>query len=568
MRFLFIAVAALFLCACSAKQTQLSPPITVDINVSHKNVDDWEAEYSFSQPISSFEFSRNTNNFRREQWKLSSGNGNIEFIKDREVVVLKEPARSFKIFLKTWVEVLPKDYELFRTFSEGSKLLYSGHFEGTPVTADPMAPTFSKYTFVPLSSERVIQNGKIGNLGKASTWDDETGNGTYVYFGNIKPLSTPHLTAILDPALPSWIKNKTLKDLPQLFNFYNQKLNTPLNFKPFVILSVSDLTSEGISYGGGTLPGLVELSIWGRDWKKDSSINTEKYFKFLAHESAHLWNGQLFDDPSETMWLSEGGADAFAYRAMKDVGLISRSRYLELLSGALNSCLMQLNGKPIFNSSGSNGEALPAYTCGSTMHLIIESEIKKTNSKEDLFSIWKSLFAKAKANNNKYSEELYSGTIDNMTGNSHFSKNLVSFIHEGSKNQEVSLIALLNEAGAKTEISENSEYGPKYWQRLWGRKLMQALVTGDCGGISMWGKEDHYLVEKMPSCKTIKEDIPVKKVAGLEIINNGIGAYDKVLEICKDKNKSIAIESENKAYSLKCVVLSKRPSNYKIISVP
>lgn len=568
MKFLFITVVLLFLSACSSKQTQLSSPISVDIKISHKSVDDWEVEYSFSQPISSFEFSRNTNNFRREQWKLSSGNGGIEFAKNREVIVLKKPARSFKLLLKTWVDVLPKDYELFRKFSDESKLLYTGHFEGTPVTADHSAPTYSKYTFVPLAKEQVIQNGKVGKSGEVSVWDDEIGNGTYVYFGNIKPLSTLHLTAILDPALPSWIKKKTLEDLPKLFKFYNQKLNTALNFKPFIILSVSDLKSDGISYGGGTLPGLVELSIWGRDWKNDSAINTEKYFKFLAHESAHLWNGQLFDDPTETMWLSEGGADAFAYRAMKDIGLISHSRYLELLGGALNSCLMQLNGKPILNNPGSNGEALPAYTCGSTIHLVIESEIKKVNPKQDLFSIWKSLFEKAKSHNNKYSEELYSAIIDEMTKNSNFSKDLISFIHEYSKNQEESFIPLLNKSGIKTEISESSEYSPRYWQRLWGRKLMQALVIGDCGGISMWGKEDHYLVEKMPSCKTIKEDIPVKKVAGINVINNGIEAYDKVFDICTDKAKNVNIESEQKTYSLKCGILAKRPLNYKITSVP
>lgn len=141
---------------------------------------------------------------------------------------------------------------------------------------------------------------------------------------------------------------------------------------------------------GGTLPGLVQLDIrLGADRlaEADEEVTTQ-VSEFVAHEAAHLWNGELaVNEVAGGDWMHEGGAEAFALRALADLGAIPMEYVRTRLSNAVSECLLELDGAPLRESSRP-GKYTNDYRCGLVISAMAEASAQQARPGADTFALW------------------------------------------------------------------------------------------------------------------------------------------------------------------------------------
>src|SRR6185503_4914726 len=163
----------------------------------------------------------------------------------------------------------------------------------------------------PPQGTHVVVGGRVER--GVAAFLDSLDDGTYAYIGTAKPIETPDVLAIVDSSMPAWLRELFDRNLPALFHEYAKRFGTALPWKPVVLFSF-DSSGTGYSSGGGTLTGLISMVLTGSAWRTPSRTAMEQGFHLIAHESAHLWNGQLVSNANSGRgaWMHEGSADAMA----------------------------------------------------------------------------------------------------------------------------------------------------------------------------------------------------------------------------------------------------------------
>jgi hypothetical protein len=271
-----------------------------------------------------------------------------------------------------------------------------------------------------------------------------------------------------------------------------------------------------------------------------------------------------FKDGDNALWLSEGASDAFAFKIMKESTVIGNRRYLEILSYAFNNCLYHLEGKPIIRNPGNDNEFRPAYYCGSLVQLIADAKIRKQNPNQDLFVLWQNILQAAVKNQNQYSEKDFEQILNELTDKK-FGTEMRDFVTNKASGMEESFVQLLKSAGFKLEPSTESE---ETLRKDWGKRALYGLVSNDCGAGILRLKSDHYEVETLSSCQKIRKNLNVTNIEGVDILNDGESAYDKVQTVCADLKRKIKIGDSAGSVSVDCINLAKRPSQYKFSAAP
>jgi hypothetical protein len=510
---------------CASKSRAISSeqsPLSIHIK-RLKSEDSWLVTYKLPKPVRKLVFNRQTSQFRRDHWKILSTNISLAMVDGEESLVSETDFDEVRVKIGSYYEMTPNDYEFFFKYSDGSLMMYTGHFlaKGYDVAS---------YSFESTPGDRTVILGRV--FGESVVrWDDTSGEGTYVYFGKIKPLENARLTAIVDPGLPRWLRDETLRMLPKLIDFYATKTGVPLDFKPVVFFNFEPDANHGWSQTGGTLPGLVHLSIKGEPKAKDSRERKLRLFEWLAHEMAHFWNGRMFKHDDSADWMHEGGADAFKHRALSALKLSTPARMMEAHNTALNDCAEGLQGISL-DQSGLERRFKNQYDCGMILALITERAISKKGGL-DLFEFWKRLFARATrdGSNHVYSEEMYFELLDKITGDSTASKRLSRLVHEKADDWPSVLKTTLNEAGLPVEFTEtpvSQEAG-----RGFGRKALKEVMKADCGGrYGLTSGPGIYATEGFSECKAFTVPMGVDKIEGYDLFNAGHSAYDAVYRKC------------------------------------
>lgn len=115
------------------------------------------------------------------------------------------------------------------------------------------------------------------------------------------------------------------------------------------------------SLSGSVLPGLITASFEGKALLEESSDVLARNRWFIGHESAHFWLGQTVRyERSRDSWITEGGADLMAVRALKTLDPAYDAR--TELQQEVNDCVT-LGVKPV-SEAGRRGEHRAFYACG------------------------------------------------------------------------------------------------------------------------------------------------------------------------------------------------------------
>ncbi|HEX8152586.1 MAG TPA: hypothetical protein VF698_05645 [Thermoanaerobaculia bacterium] len=346
----FAASLALLALACIAGCATTARPRALPIEIEElRATDSWRATYTFPRPLTEVTFARDVWAPLRDGWKVVEPAGATwRYDADKsETLVLPAPARRVVIEFPTMARDLEKDYNVNLTFTDGSRLLYTGHLR--------VAGFDARFTFRTDADRdiRVLDQHGRGSLPWRSNDD------TYVYFGAIQPVAHERMTLIVDPGLPPWIARQMRELAPKQLDYFAARVGEPLKFKPLVLLSYVGDRSSGYSFKGGTLPGLVQIAIDGKEWTTETPLGAELWYSRLAHEIFHLWNGQQFPHADTAEWLSEASADTAALRAMLDNRVIDEARFETLVVEAANECIIRLQGKPVLQA-----QPRTYYACG------------------------------------------------------------------------------------------------------------------------------------------------------------------------------------------------------------
>ncbi len=307
---LSVVIGALVLCVPA--HAGESPPDPI-IEITARSGDQpWIATYRFPRAIERFVFDRPASHFRESSWEVIQGDYRIRSDGEDEVLERSpEGEASAVITVRFPIDtgILEKDYEFFRRFTDGGLLMYTGHLYGKayPVGGVPSDElSVQRLALEPRHGESLLIDGDSHR--DRIIWLDERGEGTYAYFGNLQPLKSGVMTAVLDPGLPEWLRRRFKTLLPQLFAYYGTRTGTQLRIHPVVFFSFEEADISGTDWSGGVLPGMIQLDAKGRGWIRASPSALASVFQFLAHEAAHLWNGEMYAySGDDDAWMHEGG---------------------------------------------------------------------------------------------------------------------------------------------------------------------------------------------------------------------------------------------------------------------
>lgn len=210
-------------------------------------------------------------------------------------------------------------------------------------------------------------------LFRGERWDGITTHdaSTYVLFGQAEVRRGDRLTTVLDPALPAWVPQQIGEFAPWVADFYQRRLGEGAFGQPTVMVSWNGPTERVTSMSGSVMPGLITMSYEGQGIVTPDQEMIDRSRWFIAHEAAHFWLGQTVRYAgAREAWVTEGGADLMAIRALKaaDPAWDDRAE----LQREVDDCASLTDGRGV-ESAGARGEHRAYYACGAMLWLVAEA---------------------------------------------------------------------------------------------------------------------------------------------------------------------------------------------------
>ena len=344
------AVCVLLLAGCASISM---PRGAVHVDVEERPATrHWRVRYELPAPVSTIKFPQTRKAFRRDSWTIvEPASARWTLAGGHDAITFLTPSSHATVEFADDPSEREKDYLLNVVFTEGSRLLYTGHLRISDV------PHRWRFHSSADRTIRVLDRNGTGSLSWSSAHD------TFVYFGSILPVSTPRMTLIIDPGLPPWIAKQLRERVPPIFDYFATKMKTDLGFRPLVLLSYGGSGSSGFSFKGSTLRGLVQLDVSGSGWSKESVDGSEEWFRHVAHEVFHLWESQRFVKDDRAEWLGEASAEYASVMALRDIGGGDEKTIHRRIVEAANDCIVNI-GDTSLSTDVEHGHFRNVYSCG------------------------------------------------------------------------------------------------------------------------------------------------------------------------------------------------------------
>lgn len=526
-----------------SRTSELSIRITEDPSARR-----WSVEYRFREPVNRLVFLSDRNLFRADQWVIETPgfawtrDGTHEVIQSSGAAVT-----SLRLSFVSDEATKPKDYELNVVASEGSGLLYTGHLAAvaclddcTQALAEADAIT-ADWSFAS-SPERIIAAGgqlQRGALGLAATPLGESG---YVYFGGIEPLATARAQIIVDPGMPAALVEQCEAVLPRLFGDYEANMGVELPSAPLLFISWGGAERGGRSMGGGVAQDVVQLAISGAGWTQASSETSLAWFRFVAHEVMHLWNAQMFEPASRVdEWIAEGGADLFALRAMRDLGVGSERDYRAQIVEAANRCILRLEGRPL-TTVLEQGDVETFYTCGAMAMFALDLRVQAlTEGRLGIDDVFARMYAELQARGERrYDTAALLATAVALAGAPAIAE--VEAITGGLQHDTDLFFARIF-ADAEWPVTRREDLAGSIDRELLIKTLAHKLARCDCGLRRNFALRPGYL-EFLPAeqCDTMAQGVQVTALDGASVIEAPEVALRKALDDMREQ-RAITLET-------------------------
>lgn len=394
-RMLFALLVALAAPGASAGAGHAAPALP-RIELGPRGAE-WLAAYRFDAPVREMRFARPDARGRRAAgWRVVEP-GLALTLEDGEEVLRRRDGGAFDratLRVPPRYEVLDKDYAPFSPFSDGGVLIHTGRFFACAPRCDGADAPAWRFRVRAPAGQSLLHAGRAQGRRAAFV---ERDSGSKLYVGPGRVLETPHLLAVLDPALPATTLGMLEQLLPRLLDYYAARLGA-LPAKPMLFASY-DAAHAGGGYGhqGGTLPGQVFMHFYGRlPADRDLRQDAAQLRAFFAHEAAHLFQHVTADDPDDA-WLHEGGAEAFAVLALRALGELDEAQAGAQRRAAWRECAAGLAGIAL-RESAARGAFGNYYRCGLLMQLAVDAAARRASGGRcDGFCVWRAFQARRDA---------------------------------------------------------------------------------------------------------------------------------------------------------------------------
>ncbi len=386
-------VAAMALSGCSAPmalpgqagqavRSGFDQPVEVAVT---RDGDRWTAEFRFGRDVPVWAFTRSAllretrQPWRLQQWTVETPGVVLERQGTRDILRATGGGpvpRTVRIAMQPEEVNVEASYDPALIFSDGSVALYSEQFNVFAL------PSVEAARAVPGDLNGIDLDGGPSRV----TWADAAGPvlfkgewrasavaedaHTYVLFGRARQTETARMTTVIDPALPTWISEELSAFAPRVADLYEDRLGPGQTDRPTVMVNWSGPTQDMTSMIGSVLPGLIVMSFDGAGILQPTEEMRTVSRWFIAHESAHFWLGQtLRYEFARDMWITEGGADLMAVRALQAIDPAYDAR--AELQKEVDDCIDLSRGRGVA-SAGERGEHRAYYACGAVFAMAAE----------------------------------------------------------------------------------------------------------------------------------------------------------------------------------------------------
>jgi len=458
VNWLYILAIGLVLAACSTPLSDnpandARPAADIAITRDH---DRWTADYKLSQdaPVWVFTHSslemRTRAPWRPKQWHAVTAGVVLEHFGNWDILRATSGGnvpRQVRLSLEPAPVLLEADYPTLH-FSDGATALYSGAFGVFPLPSlEAVKKLPDDLNDYPMADATVRthwrdSSGPVLVNGQRVTRADEQDDDLYVLFGTPRVKQGAHLVTVSDPALPLWISQSLEDFAPRIADTYAGRLGPGQTTRPTIMITWMGPTPHTISLGGSVLPGLIVMTLEGEGLLQFSPKTLTYDRWFIAHESAHFWLGQTVHfETAHDSWITEGGADLMAVRAVKtlDPSYDDRSN----LQGEIDDCI-KLGGKPVAEA-GTRGEHRAFYACGAVFAMVAEASQKKASG-GDWFDFVKSLIDAHRADH-VLTRAAWLGQLTKVSGDPSLARDIASLLDNGASDPAALLAALFDRAG-------------------------------------------------------------------------------------------------------------------------
>ncbi len=443
--------------ACASAPTRPAPtgePVVAIRVEQPESGGDWRVSWELPVPVSEAPFARGDYPDRARRWRVATPG--VAIVTEDGVDRLRSssgPVSRVEVRIAPYAVKPEKDYQLLVPFTDGDVLVYTGAFElAVPGRgeAPPEPPWRNVFTFVPRPGQGVVVGGR--RTDGPATWPSREG-GTYACLGAARPVETSLGLAVVDAGMPAWLRDRTLDLAPRVFALYATGTGERLDVRPTFFLSYgADPGPDGYSFGGGTLEGVVQLDtrLAGRHLAASDAEVWTSQARLLAHEAAHLWLDHAFEPADDAgRWLDEGGADAFAFRALLDLAVVDRARWLELVSDDATACLRQLESGPLSGAARA-GRWKALYRCGAVASLLADAVGAAGSPPRDLLAFWGGVFRASPGG--RYGESLWLLHLESMPGGREAAAVVRRMVAAPDASLPADLVAILRRAGAEARL--------------------------------------------------------------------------------------------------------------------
>ena len=387
-RCLCALLLALALAGCAAHRPPLAPlaPVGASVDVvRHGEV--WTADFHLPRvaPVWVFVRSSVTRDgelpWRSHDWVVETPGVRLERRGRYDVLAADNGAMvpaEVRLHFRPFAHDLLADSAPALSFSTGAIALFSRQFDlfALPdAAAAAQLPADLSNATIDFTRTRASFRDEAGPILYAGrrlpsvSLDDE--DGTYVLFGPAAPAVSAGIAAIVDPALPAWIRDSLTRDTPAILSRLTAALGPPPGTQPVLMVSWAGPTPHRIAMTGSVLPNLLQMTFEGEGVLRENAGLRDHALWFIAHESAHFWLGEaVVYQYSRDAWITEGGTDLLAFRIVSEVDPHYDGR--AELQKAIDDCIGFATGHGIATAE-DRGEQRAYYACGTVFGLVAEA---------------------------------------------------------------------------------------------------------------------------------------------------------------------------------------------------
>jgi hypothetical protein len=434
-----------------------SPQVRVDVSRSGA---EWFADFQFDRGVEAWVFPRSGvtresgKPWRPQSWSVETPGVKMRRIGHYDVFVADrgEVPKRVRVRIKPFSVDMRADYESALVFTDGSVAMFVAQFEAFPLDslrAVRALPSDLNNQSVPQADLKYFFRDTAGPVlleGRSSQVAETTKSDTYAFFGVTRALATPYMAAMLDPQLPAWIRDSLSSSVPTLLSRYTQELGALPDLKPTLLVSWAGPTPGLVSRGGSVLRGMIVMTYEGEGVLAETAAQRHQGLWFLAHEAAHFWVGQTAGyQYARDAWITEGGADLLAIRAVAEIepGYDPRVE----LNKSIADCADLTKRRGVEGARDRN-EQRAYYACGAVFGLVAEA-----GSGRSFYKFARKLIDENRADGIITRTE-WLAALDSASRKPALSRDILRLLERGVSDPPEFLGELLAKAGADVEIDE------------------------------------------------------------------------------------------------------------------